>query len=1090
MKKFPLLLFFIFLFGCEKIGPGEPEQSGKLPADFELPDVLYASVSDKTRTYADGKKVFWQNEDALSFFAGNVHNVRYSYTGEDGSEKVEFVMDDEHQGIEGNVLSKSLAVYPYSGEISVVREDGEDLINLDYPDMQQYCVNSFGKDANIMVAAGKNTYDNNLYFRNACGYLVIKLYGAGKSIKRITLSSLDNQTVIAGQAVVKASNDSAPVITMAEDALTSVILDCTNGGSGVALGADADHATEFWFALPPVTLKGFKILVTPTSGLAFEMETSKQVDIIRNEVQPMAPIQFIANAQSSGQPAPNQLFYTKSGPVTDLIKFNFGNQIFDANITAHYYDETTKKFIIECDAPIKEIKDDAFRGYYGMYQLTSVSLPSQLERIGKNAFYINSLREIVIPGSVTLIGNNAFRENALRRISFLSGEKELIIENTDVISTDEIGVFLEAEFNYIYVDRDIRCEDGSGEDLTTSLFYHKGESTDVVEFGPNVTKIINNMFHDCNMKNLVIPGNITHIMQSAFFNCSDIENIVFLPNPAGIPLTIEYNQSLYGNIGPFKHSNLVSINLNREINYTLDVIDSNDEGVFSENNRLETLVIGDQVRTLSDYMFASSDVLKSVTIPEGVTSIGKYAFYDCDALASINIPSKVTYIDEGTFENCDALTSITIPSTVTSIGKKAFHNCDGLASLDIPSSVNSIGESVFENCDALTSVTVPSTLTSIGDSAFRNCDGLASATISTPMLGSNMFDDCDNLANVTIDGTLDAINVDAFTGCSKLSTLNISGSVETIGDGAFDGFDLTSLNISGHVGTIGANAFDDNDKMTSFTVTGSVGTIGASAFEDSDALKTVSITGTVNEVCEYAFSDCDNVTTLSIRANKVGVRAYEDMDGLISATLYGATVGDGVFYDCNALQTVIIDGGVNSIGDDAFYNCGKLSSVTFNEGINTLTIGYQPSSTDDLGPFYQSPLATINLNRELEPSATYKEQLDAWDMGIFTNKHYNDTDLTTTVTLGSNVKTIWPWMFSCVRMQNIEIPASVTSIGKEAFSYCYILDTVTCKGTTPPTLGEDVFYKSGELKYIYVPSGSLNSYQSNWNDYKGKIYEK
>jgi hypothetical protein len=83
-----LLIALISGSGCEKIGPGEPEQSGKLPADFELPDVLYASVSDKTRTYADGKKVFWQNEDALSFFAGNVHNVRYVYTGEDGAENV------------------------------------------------------------------------------------------------------------------------------------------------------------------------------------------------------------------------------------------------------------------------------------------------------------------------------------------------------------------------------------------------------------------------------------------------------------------------------------------------------------------------------------------------------------------------------------------------------------------------------------------------------------------------------------------------------------------------------------------------------------------------------------------------------------------------------------------------------------------------------------------------------------------------------------------------------------------------------------------------------------------------------------------
>lgn len=172
-----------------------------------------------------------------------------------------------------------------------------------------------------------------------------------------------------------------------------------------------------------------------------------------------------------------------------------------------------------------------------------------------------------------------------------------------------------------------------------------------------------------------------------------------------------------------------------------------------------------------------------------------------------------------------------------------------------------------------------------------------------------MFDGCENLATVTIGGTLDAINVDAFTGCSKLSTLNISSSV---------------------------------------------GTIGASAFEDSDALATVEITGTVDRVCNKAFYDCDAVETLAIRANTVEAYAYEDMDGLISATLYGATVGDGVFRYCDNLEELIIDGGVNSIGNDAFYACPSLASVTFNESANKLIIGCQPSSTDDVGPFYQS----------------------------------------------------------------------------------------------------------------------------------------
>jgi hypothetical protein len=62
----------------------------------ELPEVIYASMSDEeqspeTRTYVDGnrKDVLWQTGDAISYFAGKVHNAKYVYNGETPSSKVE-----------------------------------------------------------------------------------------------------------------------------------------------------------------------------------------------------------------------------------------------------------------------------------------------------------------------------------------------------------------------------------------------------------------------------------------------------------------------------------------------------------------------------------------------------------------------------------------------------------------------------------------------------------------------------------------------------------------------------------------------------------------------------------------------------------------------------------------------------------------------------------------------------------------------------------------------------------------------------------------------------------------------------------------
>ena len=47
----------------------------------DLPEVIYASMSDEdqtpdTRTFVDNNVVLWQNGDAISYFAGKVHNVK------------------------------------------------------------------------------------------------------------------------------------------------------------------------------------------------------------------------------------------------------------------------------------------------------------------------------------------------------------------------------------------------------------------------------------------------------------------------------------------------------------------------------------------------------------------------------------------------------------------------------------------------------------------------------------------------------------------------------------------------------------------------------------------------------------------------------------------------------------------------------------------------------------------------------------------------------------------------------------------------------------------------------------------------------
>ena len=73
----------------------------------------------------------------------------------------------------------------------------------------------------------------------------------------------------------------------------------------------------------------------------------------------------------------------------------------------------------------------------------------------------------------------------------------------------------------------------------------------------------------------------------------------------------------------------------------------------------------------------------------------------------------------------------------------------------------------------------------------------------------------------------------------------------------------------------------------------------------------------------------------------------------------------------------------------------------------------------------------------------------------------------------------------CFRLSSITIPSSVTSIGNSAFTNCTGLTEITTLATTPPVLGNNVFSNVPTDIPVYVPCGSLASYQAadGWSNF-------
>lgn len=245
-------------------------------------EVFYASLESysdsETRVYVDEDiNLHWDANDKLSVFNKNTLNHPYQFSGATGDVAGYFTSVSDPAG-EGNDLDLIYAVYPYQ-ESTAISDEG--VLTLSLPEVQTYKDGSFGLEANTMVS---RTDGNLLDFKNACGYFVLKFYGSG-SIKSIKLEG-NNGEPLSGEATMTYGTGTAPIISMASTAGSSITLNCE---TPVELGSSP---TVFWMVVPPTNFtQGFTLTVTDPNGYVFFKETTRtDLAIVRNSVLRIAPI--------------------------------------------------------------------------------------------------------------------------------------------------------------------------------------------------------------------------------------------------------------------------------------------------------------------------------------------------------------------------------------------------------------------------------------------------------------------------------------------------------------------------------------------------------------------------------------------------------------------------------------------------------------------------------------------------------------------------------------------------------------------------------------------------------------------------------
>ena len=579
--------------------------------------------------------------------------------------------------------------------------------------------------------------------------------------------------------------------------------------------------------------------------------------------------------------------------------------------------------------------------FFGCSGLTSIIIPNSVTIIYVATFAgCTSLASVVIPSSVTTIEGDAF--DGCDSITELIWNAPNCDSNGDMPMSNIKKLTIGEEVNTLY---NLFSGTSGLTDLTwnarncSSNGNMQTMNIEHVTIGENVEVLPQNFAKDSKIESLFIPKSVTSIGNNAFYNCSELDDVV-----------VESDNNVYDSRD----------NCNAIIETATNTL------IAGSNNA----AVPNTVTSIGNGAFYGRSGLTSIVIPNSVAVIGESAFFGCRGLADIDISNSVTTINNNTFQGCTSLTDVAIPNSVTSIGEYAFYGCTGLTSATIPNSVTSIGKSAFQGCSSLTDVTIPNSIAIIRESTFRGCTSLTDVTIpnSVTTIVGLAFYDCSNLTSVTIgrsvnkiDYRIGAVSYASFGNCNNIKTL-IWNAINCPDNNRIPKTNIEQVLIGDEVAVL-PESFVSGSKITTVNIPNSVTSIGANAFSGCANLASVNLGSSVTNIGNSAFSSCSGLTSVTIpnSVSSIGSNAFQNCSQLASVTLGSsvANIGNSAFSGCSGLTSVTIPNSVTSIGSQAFSSCSNMTNVVI--GKSTETIGD--------GAFLRSPrIAKVTSLNKVPPT--------------------------------------------------------------------------------------------------------------------------
>lgn len=624
---------------------------------------------------------------------------------------------------------------------------------------------------------------------------------------------------------------------------------------------------------------------------------------------------------------------------------------------------------------------------------------SQLQTVGKNAFYNCPAQEYALPDTVTSIGEEAFMYSGILSFAVPSKVKKI-----------EKNLFYHSSLESITFNQ-------TETDIGDYAFAHSNIKEASVP--QSVTSIGKDTFENTPISKVTLPNNLKIVSEAMFSNCPNIKNIDFLPS------TVTYiNSSAFSSTGV------------TALDFTKTNITHIDDFAFSGCEELASVKLNEKTTYLSGFNYCPK--LSGISIPSNVTYIGFKAFADNPQLSFTSVPSSVKRIGSYAFTNTNVKELDLSANTELSLDSYAFCDLTTLEKITLPSTLQYISTRAFCNT-ALKLIAIPDGVETIYSGAFKNTP-LSKVSFSSnsqlKIIDKYAFSDCLNLTKFVFPKSVIETRDGAFKNDVNLKTVivlgeeGINASVNPFYSGDDSGKTyLTEIygndaktdengnkiwnGVSRYASVYGITLVPLEDYVETpdggpQTDSSNHGTWANGSWQYDDSTNRLFVTGNGELTSTFKTSDGKALNLASYLSNKAltSIVLTEGITG----------VGADVFFTDYGIdvQSVSLPNTLTSIGSNAFRN---IKAKKFKISANLSSIG--------ANAFYGSNVNSFDL------SDTKVEAIG--------NYAFANCKNLTSINLPKVLKTIGDGAFYSSSLKSVDVPQSVASIGKAAFTDCLSL---------------------------------------------------